>query len=367
MSAQCHFRRKTHPKDGGVKRTWWKAALKYGIGLALLVYVIWSHWEPKGEAGLGLKDVFRGGRDIDWSTYAIALGCLTATVALSFVRWYMLVRAQELPFALKDAFRLGLVGYFFNTFLPGSVGGDLLKAAFIAREHRRRTVAVSTVLIDRGIGLWGLIALVAVVGSVFWCADQSFFDHQPDLLRVLRAANGLMAATLVLWVFLGVLPERRAHRFAQRLLWIPKMGHVLAEFWRAVWLYRRRSLVVFTGLLMSMLGHVLNVFAFFFAATTFRPAAAVNYMPGLLEHFILVPAGITFQGFFPAPGGVGGGEFIFGFLYERLGFPGENGILGSLGQRILTWGLGLAGYMVYLFMKKGLPRAAPEVKSDKIN
>ena len=32
-------------------------------------------------------------------------------VLLSFVRWYLLVRSQGIEFRLRDAFRLGFVGY----------------------------------------------------------------------------------------------------------------------------------------------------------------------------------------------------------------------------------------------------------------
>ena len=77
---------------------------------------------------------------------------------------------QDLPFTLGNAFRLGLLGFFFSTFLPGSVGGDLVKAAGIAREQSRRTVAVATVIMDRIMGLWGLCWLVALLGGGFWMA-----------------------------------------------------------------------------------------------------------------------------------------------------------------------------------------------------
>src|SRR5439155_19447856 len=91
------------------------------------------------------------------------------SVLLTLLRWYLLVRAQDLPFRVSDAMRLGMVGIFYNTFLPGSVGGDVIRAAFRAREQKnRRTVAVATVLMDRAIALWGLIWFVALLGSAFW-------------------------------------------------------------------------------------------------------------------------------------------------------------------------------------------------------
>ena len=58
--------------------------------------------------------------------------------------------------------RIGLIGFFYNSVLPGSVGGDIIKAAAIAREQSRRTIAVATVIMDRVIALWGLVWFVAV-------------------------------------------------------------------------------------------------------------------------------------------------------------------------------------------------------------
>ena len=46
---------------------------------------------------------------------------------------------------------------FFNAFLLGSTGGDLLKAYYAAREtHHKKTEAVVTVFVDRIIGLFSV-------------------------------------------------------------------------------------------------------------------------------------------------------------------------------------------------------------------
>jgi uncharacterized protein (TIRG00374 family) len=271
-----------------------------------------------------------------------------------------LVRAQNLPFTLRSAFRLGLIGYFYNTFLPGSVGGDLLKAAYIAREQERRTVAVATVLIDRAVGLWGLIVIVALTGSVFWFLFPDLFQAHQYLRQTVIIALALLGLTLVLWILLVVLPERRALRFAGRLHGIPKIGPALSEFWKAVWMYRTKWKIIFAALGMSLVGHTCSVLAFYLAVVTFQPAGDFSAMPSLHEHFLIVPVGMVAQGFFPAPGGVGGGEFAFGWLYEALGFAAATGILGSLGVRILTWAFGAAGYIAHTFMKRELPKSARE-------
>ena len=117
-----------------------KTLLKYTIGLGLLAWVIANNWQSS-DAGPGLREALA--RPIRFLSFAVAGLFIGLSALVTFVRWYLLVRAQELPFTLVGALRLGAVGYFFNTFLPGSVGGDLVKALGLARAQSRRTVAVA--------------------------------------------------------------------------------------------------------------------------------------------------------------------------------------------------------------------------------
>jgi uncharacterized membrane protein YbhN (UPF0104 family) len=64
---------------------------------------------------------------------------------------------------------------------------------------------------------------------------------------------------------------------------------------------------------------------------------------------------MTAQALFPLPGGVGGGEAAYGWLYTLLGKAAIGGILGCLVQRTIAWGVGIIGYVVYTRMKKELP------------
>src|SRR5439155_16927629 len=106
-----------------------KTILKYALGLGLLAYVIVRNWEPTG-GGLGLAEAFR--RPVRPAPVALAALFLAASALITFVRWYILVRAQKLPITLGGAVRLGLVGYFFNSLLHSSVGGDLVNAVAVA-------------------------------------------------------------------------------------------------------------------------------------------------------------------------------------------------------------------------------------------
>ena len=340
-------------------------SLKYGLGLGLLAYVIWRNLAPA--SGQGLQSVvqrhFIEGEPIHTGPLILACFIYLAGVLLTFVRWYILVRAQELPFTLSNAMRLGSIGLFLSTFLPGSVGGDIIKAAFIAREQSRRTVAVATVMIDRAVGLWGLCLLVALLGTIFWTGGILEAGAAQTLQSIVMGSVALCTASAVVWILLGFLPEWRAQRFTRRLTGIPKVGHSAAEFWRAIWMYRNKEASIIRALLLSLVGHVAFVLTFYFSSLTIFNR---DQVPSLSTHFLIVPIGMAIQAGFPAPGGVGGGEYAFGALYKLVNYPEANGVLGALVQRVITWVVALGGYVVYLRMKPRLPQAVREEESPAL-
>ena len=254
--------------------------------------------------------------------------------------------------------RLGFLGFFFSTFLPGSVGGDLVKAAGIARGQSRRTVAVATVVMDRLIGLWGLFWVVALIGGGFWLAGGLGGRAEGPSKLIVGASLAVVAVSVAVWLLMGLLSDARATGLADRLEKLPKVGGSVAELWRAVWMYRRRQGSVFIALILSLIGFLGFIPSFYFSARALAGASEPNAIPTLLQHFLFVPIGLVVQAVVPLPGGIGAGEYGFGKLFGWFGCPEPNGILGSLVQRVLTWTLSLIGYLVVAWMAR--PRAEAE-------
>src|SRR4051812_36037801 len=167
---QCTLRTRTANEGQRVKKSFWKGLVKYALGLGLLAWVVYRNWQP-ADGSPGLSDAL--GRPVQWGPFAVAGGFAAAAALSTFVRWWLLVRAVGLDFRLADGVRLGLVGYFFNTFLPGSVGGDFVKAWHIAREQNRRAGAVATPLFGRPGRVSGPVWLVAPLrGGVLGVGDE---------------------------------------------------------------------------------------------------------------------------------------------------------------------------------------------------
>ena len=360
---------------------------KYLLAVGLLVWVIRANWAPTptreiatlgaSTAGLcttpggmgpllaataatpgrtdsrGLSYVWDRhvvqGQPIHAGFLAAALGLYICAILITLMRWYLLVRALDLPLKLRDAFRYGFIGVFFNTFLPGAVGGDIIKAAALARTQNRRTAAVASVIMDRIIALWALVWFVALLGGVFWAAGMLSGPAASVATAIVSSAAAIVAVTLGVWLALGFLPDARAEKFAGRLTRLPVVGHSAAEFWRSMWIYRKRGGAVARVMALSWVGHVGFVASFYCCAQALWDAP-LGPIPSLSEHFLLVPIGMVMQAVIPTPGGAGAGEWSYAALYLLFRAAEANGVLASLVQRMLSWVLGLVGYAVYVWL-----------------
>lgn len=102
-------------------------------------------------------------------------------------RWKLFVdQFSHLEF--KTAFKLTLIGQFFSFFIPGGVGGDVVKALELAKEHiASRSKTLSTVIADRVLGLFNMI----LFSSVFLTIEYFNVPFE-QLNRYLTVSWGLL-------------------------------------------------------------------------------------------------------------------------------------------------------------------------------
>jgi len=132
--------------------------------------------------------------EIEPRAFGLSIVLMGGIIVLGVVRWRMVLQVQGLDLPFGRALEITLVAHFFNSFLLGATGGDLMKAYYAAREtHHRKTEAVVTVFVDRLVGLWamvlfaglmmvpnvsllrkldnvGIIAVLVVLGMLFGCS-----------------------------------------------------------------------------------------------------------------------------------------------------------------------------------------------------
>ena len=165
-------------------------ALKFTLKLAVCVILVaWIlhtifageaentlHLEGRNWADLSLAEQVRESWAIGpsslWQTISgVNLGWLLAslvfmgaTILIGVVRWRIVLDVQGLRLSFGRAAGISLVAHFFNSFLLGSTGGDLLKAYFAASEtSQRKAEAVTTVVVDRLLGLFAMLLFCSVM------------------------------------------------------------------------------------------------------------------------------------------------------------------------------------------------------------
>ena len=141
------------------------------------------------------------------SAFALSLVFVVATILIGVLRWRMILEAQGLHLSYFRAAEISFVAQFFNSFLLGSTGGDLMKAFYAAREtHHKKTEAVVTVFIDRLLGLWSMLAFAAIMIlpnlSLFSSATGK--DAQTAEAALRMAALIILAMLFACTVFLAL-------------------------------------------------------------------------------------------------------------------------------------------------------------------
>jgi hypothetical protein len=134
---------------------------------------------------------------IPWWSFAAAAAFGVVINVFGGVRWRVTMSAfgpRDLP-STATAVRLYFVGLFYNTFIPGSVGGDLLRGVVSRRCFDTAAASYLVVLLERMIGFTGM-GLVFLVGLAVGPDIIDPREHLPWLIALLGL--GLAVAALAL-------------------------------------------------------------------------------------------------------------------------------------------------------------------------
>ncbi len=139
-----------------------------------------------------------------WVLGVVVAAFLVSQTILAF-RWWLFMRSSNIQIPLWSAIKLTFLGLYFNNFLPGSIGGDLVRAWYVAKHTHRRMAAVISVFVDRLLALLGTI-LMAVTG-VMLAGQEGLFvasDKKKDYLGLINENRNLVFTVLAVVVVLAV-------------------------------------------------------------------------------------------------------------------------------------------------------------------
>jgi uncharacterized protein (TIRG00374 family) len=256
-------------------------------------------------------------------------------------RWWALLNALEIRMTRARAFKINMVGAFYNTFMPGSTGGDLLKAYYASKLTTHRTRAVMSVIVDRILGLLALIILGGTMATYAYLFALPASD--PARRKCGQVALGsalLIFATIAgLVVFYTPLLRRiTGMDFVMRRLPMQKQ---VAKAIETMEIYRRRPGLVLWAILITLPVHAIVVISATFAGMAFGlPLHPVYY-------WVVVPV-VVLAGSIPiSPQGAGVMEFFAILLTKRQGCTVSQAFALTMSIRVvqMLWNL-TGGYFV---------------------
>src|ERR1700730_14805889 len=261
------------------------------------------------------------------------------------IRWQILLRVQNIRLSLPRVSGLFFIGMFYNQFLPGGTGGDIIKSYLLLKETDKKAGGLLAVVFDR---LIGLVALVFITGTLVllrfhWLAQTPETRQLLWILLILLSTS--IAGLLTSFIISGFnLFHLLPHKFPGR----EKMIEIAAAYH----LYARHWFATLVGFGRSLVAHLATFTTFLCAAYALRADVPVT------SFFAVMPIERTISALPISFAGVGIRERVLQtMLHQLCDVPeGVAVLIGSLSFLIILVCC-VPGAIVYFFYKpSGAPR-----------
>ncbi len=263
-------------------------------------------------------------------------------LGLISVRWETILRARsQVKLPISGLFKITWIGQFFSSVLPGSVSGDLVKILYVQKfdsSFSKRFVFAS-ILIDRVMGLSGLILLVGMSSLVF---GERISENAPAMIPLLKI-NSILTGVVVLaysifFFFHGVI--RALLRWFEKVAF-PTVFRKLGELWDDLVIIRSKMA---SAVALSVLVQFIGVLIFWFLIYPY-----VGDKMTFVQALAFIPIGFMTLALPVAPSGLGVGHAIFQKLFELSGIPNGASLFNA--YFVVALVVNVLGVIPYLTMK----------------
>ena len=298
---------------------------------------------------------------VDWNEFGSSLAGINplpvifafaaagASLILVAVRWRMLLGVQDVTISPWESVRLTFLGVFFNTVVPGTVGGDLFKAYYVAKHTPNKAGVLVSTFVDRAIGMMGLALLSAIMLMVSAAGRLVPTEqlHKPTVAISVIACVLVFAA-----VFLFSRRFRRVLHLQKLYGRLPIAHHIQAAG-EAANVLRRHVGKLLAALGITVICHLL------FVMSILLLGAGLSLDVSWPQYFLYVPL-IYVIGAVPiTPGGIG----LIEKLYVIFFAVNPSGVLAlALLARMVPVLLGLPG--LWVFLSGPRPPKASQIKHE---
>jgi uncharacterized protein (TIRG00374 family) len=159
------------------KNKWVGLVLRLAVTVALFVFLLKS---------VPISQIWSAFLHLDPAIALVGLVIGLYTLVVSGYQWQVLLRGERIRIDLTRLVNLYLVGIAFNHFLPTSMGGDVVKVYYVAREGKNMSGSASAAIMARITGFFGML-LVAYPALLIW---NAYFSSQ--VITLLLSLSGFI-------------------------------------------------------------------------------------------------------------------------------------------------------------------------------
>lgn len=269
---------------------------------------------------------------------------------LAAYRLVLLLRMIDLHLSFSHVFKLTMIGSFFNIVIPGMIGGDIVKGAYLFKsEEDRRGRSSGIVLMDRVIGFVALL-FIGLVSIIYLLKQSTSFPYAEELNVVILISFGVLVLFALFWFFGKKRWFRmKAKAIASSLFKESRLYHMIDAIGA---LTKRRRVLVY---------------AFIFSLSVHLVALAgllvlIRLTPENLSDIVVLAAAssvVWLFGIIPVtPGNIGWTELVASIGWSVVG-SASGGII-FFYWRVVTMLFSLPGGIFYLLPQHGLNRSHTE-------
>lgn len=312
--------------------SWCKLALKIIVSAGLLIYIA---------RRVDFQETGRFLARADVPLLVLAFALYLVGQVLSAFKWRELAAAVGFAAPASRFVAYYFIGMFFNAFGFGTVGGDVIRALYLAGSGGRRGLALNTVVADRVSGL--LVLLAVALGALLLLHHYQL----PAAIYwgVVGASSGLLAGWRLLPHVLPLVlaPENRLRRLIER---------DLAPYWSDAGLLARVG-ALSLGFHLSQIG----VLVLLIRALRVGVPWPYCFVFGPLVNIVsAVPVSLN---------GLGVREGGYVYFLAHVGVPRDSAVAFALAWFGLVMLAGSIGGLVYLLDRQPAMRSEGRTASRK--
>jgi len=264
----------------------------------------------------------------------LGLGFVAFVVALTLaaIRLKLIIDAQGAGQAtVPEAISLTFIGYFFNNFLPTSIGGDVAKAYYLSRKSSDKLGSFTSVVVDRAMGLITMILMAAI--ALLFAQGQ-----------VVDVNVRYMIYTITFLAILGtvfLMNKNFAKKFSILLIIIRPIEDKVRRLYNAVHLYKKHTSLIVKSFIISIFSQL-----FFFVSIGILAVSVGSIIPPM-DILMRMPI-ICAMSLLPSINGLGVREgstvVLFGPIIGK-----ENAFVVSILWLLVLFLTSIIGGIIYAF------------------